>query len=454
VTLWGDDGPDRRIRVAFVLAAVVAFASILTLGFGMTFFADEWAFIEGRSLGDPTTWLPPHNEHWSTLPILLYRAMVETIGIGSYVPYLAVVAVLHVVVASLVYLLLEHSSGPRVALVGGVIVLFFGSGFENLFWGFQTGFIGSLAFGLAAMVITDRGPDRARVAIVALLLLAAVMCSTIGVIVSIAVGVEWVMDRRWRDAITAMLLPAIILLAWLVTVGRDGVLERDPLIQEALATVPGYVLRGLGNAAGAITGLPVIGVALAALVVPLGLRRWRAGHLPARATGILVAIAVQYLLTGLVRGPLGAEFVDYTRYTYVAGILGMVALGNLLGPVRLPEHGRLRSAMVATLTIWLTLSLSHNGQLLVLGRDLFLERADLTRALVTVALDPAPPEGAQMDRSLVLVPAPVSLQRIVAAYGDPRGDALVPFAVRSIPEPILSEATRRLIEGAAVPGAE
>lgn len=59
-----------------------------------------------------------------------------------------------------------------------------------------------------------------------------------------------------------------------------------------------------------------------------------------------------------------------------------------------------------------------------------------------------------MERSLVLVPAPVSLQRIVAAYGDPRGDALVPFAVRPIPEPLLVEATRRLIEGAAVPGAE
>ncbi len=450
--MTGEESGRRRFRVAYAAAAVIATVTLLVLGFGMTFFADEWAFIERRSLGDPSTWLAPHNEHWTTLPILLYRAMVETIGIGSYVPYLAVVAVLHVVVATFVYLLLEHASGPRFALAGSVIVLFFGSGFENLYWGFQTGFIGSLLLGLAAMVVTDRGPTRFRVAIVASLLLAAVMCSTIGVIVTIAVGIEWLMDRRWRDAITAILLPAVVLLAWLLTVGRDGVLARDPLTLAALTTVPGYILSGLDNAAGAITGLPAIGVLLAFIAVPLGLRRWRAGTLPARAVAILLAISAQYLLTALARGPLGAEFADYTRYTYVAGILAMVALGDLLGPVTLAGGGPRRLATVAAMTVWLTLALSYNGLLLVAGRELFLDRADMTRALVTVALDPDPPDGAQLERSLILVPPPVSLQRIAAAYGDPRGDALVPFAVRPIPPDVLREANRQLNDGAPIPG--
>src|SRR5215203_2597709 len=89
----------RPFRLAFALLTVLAVVVLIGLGLGMTFFSDEWAFIEGRSLGDPATWFPPHNEHWSTLPILLYRAMVETIGIGSYVPYLAVVAILHATVA-------------------------------------------------------------------------------------------------------------------------------------------------------------------------------------------------------------------------------------------------------------------------------------------------------------------------------------------------------------------
>lgn len=441
----------RETRVVFTVMAVVAFACLVALGLGMTFFADEWAFIEQRSLGDPSTWLPPHNEHWSTLPILVYRLMVETIGIGSYVPYLAVVAILHVIVAALAYLLLEHSSGPRLALAGGILVLFFGAGFENLYWGFQTGFIGSIGLGLGAMVVTDRGPTRFRVTIVAVLLLAAVMCSTIGVIVAIAIGVEWVLDRRWRDAITAMLLPAVVLLAWLLTVGRDGVLARDPLTFEALGTVPTYVLNGVGSAVGSVAGLPVLGPLLTVcLVVVIGWRL-RSGFLPARAIGILVAIAVMYVLIGLARGLISTDHSELSRYTYVSGILTLVAIGDVIGRRSIPVAGPGRLATIAITAVWLTLAAFHNGSLLILGRELFLDRAEMTRALVTVALDPDPPAGAQLDRSLVLVPSATSLRSIAAAYGDPSGDVLVPFAVEPISPDILAEATRRLIEGAPIP---
>jgi MFS family permease len=411
----------------------------------MTFFSDEWAFIESRSLGDPETWLTPHNEHWSTLPILLYRAMVETIGIGSYVPYLATVAVLHVIVAGLVYLLLERSSGPWFALAGATLVLFFGAGFENLYWGFQTGFIGSMAFGLAAMVVTDREPSRRNAAVVAGLLLAANMCSTIGAIVSVAVGMHWLVERDWRPYVPFLLLPAGILLVWLLLVGREGVLARDPLTLEAAATIPSYVVDGFGNAAGSITGLPIVGSAIAFIGLVGILLRVQSGRVPARAIGIVVAVTVQYALTGLVRGLIETDHSDLSRYTYVSGILAMVAVGDIVGRVSIPSTGPRRLATVAGITVWVTLSAIHNGSLLVLGR------ADMTRALVTVALDPNPPDGAQLDRSLILVPSARSIRWIADAYGDPRTDDLVPFAVRPVPLDILTEATRRLIEGAPLP---
>ncbi len=44
------------------------------------------------------------------------------------------------------------------------------------------------------------------------------------------------------------------------------------------------------------------------------------------------------------------------------------------------------------------------------------------------------------------------MDRIAAAYGDPRTDRLVPWAVRPIPVEIATEAKRRLIEGAPIPG--
>ena len=71
---------------------------------------------------------------------------------------------------------------------------------------------------------------------------------------------------------------------------------------------------------------------------------------------------------------------------------------------------------------------------------------------MTVALAPDRPAGVDLERSLVLVPSPRSLERIEAAYGDPRTDQLVPWAVRPIPPQDLAEAQRRLIEGAPIPG--
>ena len=144
----------RADRWAWLMAAIAVFAAVLLLwlGRGMTFFWDEWDFIGTRSLGDPATWMAPHNEHWSLLPILVYRAMVETIGIGSYLPYLAVVALLHIAVVAAVYRLVRDATGNGpIAVAAGLVIALFGSGFENLFWGFQTGFVGATAMCLWAI---------------------------------------------------------------------------------------------------------------------------------------------------------------------------------------------------------------------------------------------------------------------------------------------------------------
>ncbi len=440
----------RRI---FVVVALVSFVVLICLGLGMTFFSDEWAFIESRSLGDPGTWLPPHNEHWTTLAILPYRLMVETIGLGSYVPYLAVVALMHLVVGALVYRLLERSSGPLFALLGATIVLFFGSGFEDLYWGFQTEFVQAVALGLAAMVVTD-GPATARRGfIVAALLMAALASSGIGIAMSIAVGVEWLLVSRWRRYVPTLAIPAGIFLLWFVLFGRLAVETfRDPLTIKAVLDVPGAVVRGLSNAFGSISGLPGIGlVPLIVFLAAAAVAAWRR-RLPPRTVAIVVAVIFQYSLTGLVRAQLFEGIIDYTRYTYVSGILALLAVGALVGKVELPAAGSRRLATVALLGGWAAIALVANVGLLILGRELFLDRADMTRALETVALAPDRPPDVDLDRSLVLVPSPRSLERILAAYGDPRTDVLVPWAVRPIPPDILAEAQRRLIEGAPIPG--
>ena len=443
----------RRI---FAVLAVTAFVVIMVLGLGMTFFADEWSWIEGRSLGDPSTWWRPHNEHWTTLSILLYRVLVETVGIGSYVPYLALAVGLHIVVCALVYVLLERSSGPLVALIGGAIVLFFGSGFEDLYWAFQMDYNLGMALGLGALVLTDGPANWRRAAGVAALLLAALASSGFGIVMSVAIGAEWVMVQRWRRFVPILLIPAGAFLAWFLLVGRAGLDTFGvPLTLASAFDVPRSVMRGLGNGFGAITGLPSIGFIVLVAFLVAGTLAASRGRLAPRAFSIVLAIIVQYALTGFARGELYngiIDYTDYTRYTYVSGILALIVVGVIVGKVVLPEAGQRRLATLLVLGAWAAVGLVTNIGMLVAGRELFLQKADMTRALATVALAPDRPAGVDLDRSLVLVPSPRSLDRIVAAYGDPRTDRLVPWAVRPIPAEIHAEAQRRLIEGAPIPG--
>ncbi len=73
--------------IAFiVLARDTRWSPLLWLGRGMTFFSDEWAFIETRTLTDPATWLQPHNEHWVTLPAVAYRRWSRPSGWRSVRP--------------------------------------------------------------------------------------------------------------------------------------------------------------------------------------------------------------------------------------------------------------------------------------------------------------------------------------------------------------------------------
>ena len=243
---------ERTGRVVFVVLALASAATLLLLTFGMTFFADDWAFIERASLSIPDSLVVPHNEHWVALPNLVLRALVAAVGLGTYVPYILVLLALHVGVAWLVYRLLWSSSGPVVAVLGVAFVLLFGSGFENLFWATQIGFVGSTLFGLAGMLIIDGAASRPRALAAALLLTASLMCSGMGIVMGVAVGLEWLFTARWRPLVLPLLIPAAAYGVWFLVAGRGAVTTfRDPLTFAAVADIGPSVARGLTNGLGA-----------------------------------------------------------------------------------------------------------------------------------------------------------------------------------------------------------
>ncbi|HET9458173.1 MAG TPA: hypothetical protein VFO78_12575 [Candidatus Limnocylindrales bacterium] len=445
----------RRLDPWVVGLAVVLIAGLpflLWMGRGLTFFSDEWAFIESRSLGDVSTWLPPHNEHWTTVPILAYRALVETAGIGSYVPFLAVTVVLHGIVIGLVFSVVRRRSGPLLALAIAAPLAFFGSGFENFYWAFQASFTGATAAGLAAFVIADGAGSRRWIGS-AVLLTVCLASAGIALAFVVAMFVELLIRRMPREILLTLGPPVAVYGVWFAAFGRHGVTTRPPLSAEALLDVPGSIVTGFGNAAGAISGTgPAIGLAVAAAIAAwAGMVIWRERRLPARFIGCVAGIATLYGLIGLTRAHQFEGIVDYTRYTYVASILLLIGLSDLAGRIELPRPGGGRVAFLAATGSLLAVALAFNIRLLFDGRELFLERAAMTRALVTVGLSRPLPASTDPNRTLVLVPSPAALERIVMAYGSPVGDSIVPGAVEPIPPDVLAEARRRLEEGAEIP---
>ena len=441
----GRGRPDR-FDIVVGIAAVGAIALLVRLGLGLTFFADEWAVIAERAVTVQDL-VRPFNEHWLALTIVLYRVMLGLFGMDTYVPYLVLLAILHGGVALLVYGLVRRRTLPVVAVGITLIVLLFGSGFENLFWGIQIGFVGATALGFGALLLLDdlpTLPGRGRAAAATGLLILAVMTSGYGLFMLGLVGLDVLLDRRRRRWVMPLLIPAAIYALWYLTLGRSGIATHgNPFTAETLAALPQFITDGMATALGAAAGGGalvgrILSVALVAWIVYLAARR---RSIPRRALACLLAIAVEYMIVGIVRVQLEVDASLYTRYAYLSGILALIGASSLIGRPAIPAARR--TLFVAAGVSILVFSLVWNVALLVAGRTLYAERADRTRALVTLGTTDPLPMGVVPALSLVLIPSPLELRRVVAEYGSPMTDHLAQNFVPSVSKAALEDATRR-----------
>jgi hypothetical protein len=152
-----------------------------------------------------------------------------------------------------------------------------------------------------------------------------------------------------------------------------------------------------------------------------------------------------YGLLALVRSQLDeVDATQYTRYTYLSGIFALIALASLIGRPRWPgSEGRRRLLAVSGLAAAFALALTWNLALLFAGRELFADRAGLTRAFVELGLQRPLPVGVDPDLNLVLVPSPSALPGLLDRFGSPLADRLASEAVRPIPDGAREEALRR-----------
>ena len=156
---------DRRFAPWVALAVLTGAAVLLVLyeTRGTIFWYDEWQWITERRDFTASTFLEPHNQHLSLVPVAVYRFMLETVGIDQYWPYRLLLVVALAASGSAIFLYARPRVGPVLALAATALILFLGPGAQNILWPFQIGWLISVAAGIGALLALDRHSRRADV---------------------------------------------------------------------------------------------------------------------------------------------------------------------------------------------------------------------------------------------------------------------------------------------------
>lgn len=319
----------RAAPVVVVGAAVLVWAALMThIIRGLWFAGDDFNFLLQRSVtfsGDRGL-LVPHNEHWSTIPILLFRLNFAIFGLHHYLPYGLLPVLCHVAVSALVYVVLRRSDiGPWVAALVAVAVIFLagGAGGENTLWDFQVGFLGSCLLGLVALsLFASRSWGRIGwiAGVVALVL--GLMFSGMGLVMAAWSGVYLFVRDGIRTAVLTMLAPAFVYLLWYATYGHGhrGAPPGDSV------EAPGMAMRGLSHIWAAATDMPQAGpLVLALMVLAVVVPRHTERLFALAASGLVTAVAA-YFLFGFTRAGIGPGATLASRYVYFGIVLTAPAL--------------------------------------------------------------------------------------------------------------------------------
>ena len=100
--------------------AGLVFARLLYLTSYKNFFYDEWDWVTQDRPWDLKLLLLPHNEHWSTIPLLVWKVLFVSVGIRSHIPYQAAVLVVHVIAVLLLFALVRRRSGELPAFAAAL----------------------------------------------------------------------------------------------------------------------------------------------------------------------------------------------------------------------------------------------------------------------------------------------------------------------------------------------
>jgi len=326
---------------------------LLYMGRGLTFYFDEWDFVQNDYGGGLHSLLVAHVGNISVLPAAVYKVLYHLAGLNHYAIYRLAVIVLHLLAAGLVFVPAARRIPRFPALLACALVLFLGAAWEDLLWPFQIGYMLSIVGGLGAWVALD-GDGHGADVLAMLCVVLATGSSSLGLAVIVGVAVELAWQRQWRRG-WIVLVPAAIYLLWYLGYGESQV------TRNALINAPGFAADLAAAAFGGLFGrgldwgrpLAVVGVALLAL--ELSQRR----YVSPRLAGLLASAVALWTITAAARSTISAP--ETSRYVYMGAVLIVLVAVELIRTVAIPARASLMASAVVAVAAVTGLTVLHAG---------------------------------------------------------------------------------------------
>lgn len=334
------DATERNWPWALGALLLVSGGLIMYMGRGLTFFYDDWNFVTEDYGGGFHSLMRAHVGNISVFPIAVYKVLFHLVGLNHYAVFRLVVVTLHLICGALIFVLASRRI-PRVpALLASALILFLGAAWEDLLWGFQVGYMLSIAGGLAAWVALERR-DRLGDVIATACLIVSAGSSSLGIAMMAGVAVELLWRQEDRKRIWIVLVPAVLYALWYLGYGESQVTEASVI------AAPGFFADLIAAAFGALIGRGLEWgrpLAVAGVLVLLGCLA-RPRPVSARLAGLLATGIVLWGITAAARSTISSA--EASRYVYLGAVVIVLVGVELLRGITLSS----RTVGIATVVV-------------------------------------------------------------------------------------------------------
>jgi hypothetical protein len=342
---------------ALAVLLITAGALLFRLTRDTTLWRDELLWALGRRGNSLGTFLEPNYEHFSLVPVAIYKLLFATAGLDDYRPYRVLVIGAHLGCVALLFVYANRRVGPFLGLLAAALLLFFGPAAQNFIWPFQMAWLISLGAGVGALLMLDRD-DRLGDITASALLAVSLASSGLGLPIALGLAADVLWGRRcWRN-IWIVAAPLAAYAVWWLVYAES---QTEHWSQDIYLT-PGWVFSAPADAISALLGLagptridgpetPLVwgaplGIAAVAVLI------WRLTRLrtvPPRVLTLLTIGLSFWILTALNRAFFGGPWGG--RYLYVGGLVILLLAVELARGISLSRRAELMLAAVTAAAV-------------------------------------------------------------------------------------------------------